>query len=339
MKFCGIDLHSNNSVVVVTDEADRILLSRRCPNDLTRILNCLEPHRSELQGVVVESTYNWYWLVDGLQAAGFEVRLANTVAMKRYDGLKRSDDEDDAAHLAHLLRLGILPTGYIHPPEERALRDLARKRIQLVRSRTQHVLAIENILARQTGGRLSCNAIKRMKSGEVESLGLPADVALAVEANRAVVVTLNAQIAAIETRLLHGVGERPERELLKSIPGIGEVLATVILLETGDVNRFAEVGHFASYARCVDSARYSNGRKKGEGNRKNGNAYLVWAFVEAANFARRFSSDARRFFERKKAKTNPVVATKALAHKLARASYHVMKEKQPFDVTRCFAGG
>ncbi|PKO65436.1 MAG: IS110 family transposase, partial [Betaproteobacteria bacterium HGW-Betaproteobacteria-17] len=146
MRYCGIDLHSNNSVVVVTDETDKVLLSRRCPNDLPKILALLAPHRIELAGVVVESTYNWYWLVDGLMAEGYDVRLANTVAMKRYDGLKHSDDETDAAHLAHMLRLGILPTGYIHPPAERALRDLARKRVQLVRSRTQHVLAVENIL-------------------------------------------------------------------------------------------------------------------------------------------------------------------------------------------------
>ena len=337
MRFCGIDLHSNNSVVVVTDETDKVLLSRRCPNDLSTILTLLAPHRDELTAVVVESTYNWYWLVDGLMAEGYDVRLANTVAMKRYDGLKHSDDETDAAHLAHLLRLGILPTGYIHPPAERALRDLARKRVQLVRSRTQHVLAVENILARSSGSRPSAAAIKRLAPGDVGTLGLAADVALAVQANLAVVATLNLEIGRIEARLLESVKLRPDYAWLKTIPGIGEVLAIVIMLETGDVTRFAQVGNFASYARCVDSARYSNGKKKGEGNTKNGNAYLVWAFIEAANFARRYSDEAKRFFERKKAKTNSVVATKALAHKLARASYHMLKEGQPFDVKRCFA--
>ena len=337
MRYCGIDLHSNNSVVVVTDETDKVLLSRRCPNELAKILALLTPHRAELAGVVVESTYNWYWLVDGLMAEGYDVRLANTVAMKRYDGLKHSDDETDAAHLAHLLRLGILPTGYIHPPAERALRDLARKRVQLVRSRTQHVLAVENILARSSGSRPSAAAIKRLAPGDVGTLGLAADVALAVQANLAVVATLNLEIGRIEARLLESVKLRPDYAWLKTIPGIGEVLAIVIMLETGDVTRFAQVGNFASYARCVDSARYSNGKKKGEGNTKNGNAYLVWAFIEAANFARRYSDEAKRFFERKKAKTNSVVATKALAHKLARASYHMLKEGQPFDVKRCFA--
>jgi len=337
MKFCGIDLHSNNSVLVVTDEADRILLSRRCPNDLEKIILLLEPHRTELKGVVVESTYNWYWLVDGLKDAGFDVKLANTVAMKRYDGLKHSDDQDDAAFLAHLLRLGILPTGYVHPPQERALRDLARKRIQLVRSRTQHVLAVENIMARQLGHRLSSAAVKRLSSTMIDNLGLPDDVALAISANVAVIETLNIQIHCLEERLLRGVRLRPEYALLKSMPGVGEVLATVIMLETGSIDRFADVGKFVSYARCVNSAHYSNGKKKGEGNTKNGNAYLIWAFVEAANFARRFNEEAKRFFDKKKAKTNNVVATKALAHKLARASYHMLKEKQPFDVYRCFA--
>jgi transposase len=109
MRYCGIDLHSNNSVVVVTDESDRIVLDRRLPNDLARIIALLEPYRPELSGVVVESTYNWYWLVDGLMAAGFEVCLANTVAIRQYDGLKYGDDTSDARHLAHLLRLGIVP--------------------------------------------------------------------------------------------------------------------------------------------------------------------------------------------------------------------------------------
>ncbi|WP_081263163.1 IS110 family transposase [Pseudomonas putida] len=228
MKFCGIDLHSNNSVVVVTDETDRVLVSRRCPNELTKILDLLEPYRAELAGTVVESTYNWYWLVDGLIAAGYEVRLAHPAAMSRYEGLKHSDDKDDAAFLAHLLRLGILPTGYIHPPQERALRDLSRKRIQLVRSRTQHILAIENIVARQFGHRLSCNAVKALSATSVDRLGLPTDVALALKANVAVIQAVQSQVDLIEDRLRHEVSLRPEFSLLKTMPGVGEILAMVI---------------------------------------------------------------------------------------------------------------
>jgi transposase len=337
MNYSGIDLHSNNSVVVVTDEKDRVVAERRLPNDLKKLLEFLAPWRDELAGVVVESTYNGYWLVDGLQEAGYEVKRANTWAIKQYDGLKHSGDKTDARHLAHLLRLGILPTGSILPPEQRAIRDLARKRMQLVRSRTGHLLAIQNIVARQQGISITSNQVKELTPERIEPMGLAMDVALAMESNLAVIVTLGGEIKRLEKRLQESVGFRPEYALLTSVPGIGLILAAVILLETGSIERFDTVGRFASYARCVDSERISNGKKKGEGNVKNGNQYLAWAFVEAAHFAMRFCAEAKRFYERKKARTPPAIATKALAHKLARACYHMLKERKPFDVKRCFA--
>lgn len=337
MKYSGIDLHSNNSVVTVIDEGDRVVAEKRLPNELSMIIAWLMPWREELVGVVVESTFNWYWLVDGLQEAGFKVHLANTTAIKQYEGLKHSGDNADARYLAHLLRLGILPTGTILPKEERAVRDVARKRMQLVRSRTTHILAVENITARQQGIRMSSNQIKGLTADAVDQLSLSADVALAIKANLAIIAALNAQIEVLEERLQEHVRLRAEYALLTSVPGIGRILATTILLETGPIERFVGVGNFASYARCVDSVRTSNGKKKGEGNTKNGNPYLAWAFVEAANFARRYCAEAKRFYERKQAKTNHVVAVKALAHKLARACYHILKEGKPFDVKRCFA--
>jgi transposase len=151
--------------------------------------------------VVVESTYNWYWLVDGLQAAGLIVKLANTGAIRKYDGLKHSGDEADARQLAHLLRLGILPTGTILPPAHRAIRDLARKRMQLVRSRTSHILAIENIAARQQGIKINSNQVKRLTADAVDQMGFPADVGLAIKSNLAVITTLSAQIDLLEKRL------------------------------------------------------------------------------------------------------------------------------------------
>ena len=337
MKYSGIDLHSNNSVVVITNETDRVLFEKRLPNALPAILSALAPHREELVGVVVESTFNWYWLVDGLQEAGYKVHLANTVAIKKYEGLKHSGDESDAWYLAHLLRLGILPTGSILPKEHRAIRDLARKRMQLVRSRTTQILAVENIIARQQGAQITSNQVKRLDADTVDQLRLPADVALAVKANLAVIGALDTQIDRLEKRLQESVQVRTEYGLLNSVPGIGRILATTILLETGPIERFADVGNFTSYARCVNSVHTSNGKKKGEGNTKNGNKYLAWAFVEAANFALRYCPEAKRFYERKKAKTKSVIAIKALAHKLARACYHILKEGKPFDVKRCFA--
>lgn len=226
MKYSGIDLHSNNSVVTVTDEEDRVVAKKRLPNDLEKILGLLMPWREEIVGVVVESTFNWYWLVDGLQGAGFKVHLANTTAIKKYAGLKHSGGEDDARYLAHLLRLGILPTGTILPPEQRAVRDLARKRMQLVRSRTTHILAVENITARQHGARISSNQVKRLAAETIDQMLLPEDVALAIKANVAVITTLSEQIKLLEKRLHEKIVARPEYGLLSTIPGIGEVLAT-----------------------------------------------------------------------------------------------------------------
>jgi len=336
VKYCGIDLHSNNSVVIVSDEEDRIVFSKRLPNDLGQIRAALEPHREDLAGVVIESTYNWYWLVDGLMDTGYQVHLAHPSAIKKYEGLKHSGDFADATYLAHLLRLGLLAEGYVYPREERGVRDLARKRLQLVRYRTAQILAIEGILMRQTGARLKGEAVKRLTAEQVDAFAFAPDVSLAVQANRAVSQTLSQQIEALEKRLQQRVILRPEYRLLKTVPGIGEVLATTIMLETGTISRFARVGNFSSYCRCVDSLKESNGKRKGEGNTRNGNKYLAWAFVEAANFALRCCPQARSFYDRKKSRSNRILALKALAHKLARACYHMLQDQKPFDVHLCF---
>jgi transposase len=337
MKYSGIDLHSNNSVVTVIDETDKVIAEKRLPNVLTKILAFLEPHRDELGGVVVESTFNWYWLVDGLQEAGYTVHLANTTAIKKYEGLKHSGDETDARHLAHLLRLCILPTGTILPPEHRAVRDLARKRMQLVQTRSTQIVSIETILSRTTGRRLSGNQIKRLKVADLPSLGLAEDVTLAIKAHMVIIEVLQQQIAEVEMRLQEKVAPEADFKRLMTVPGIGKVLATMIYLETGPIDRFASAGNYASYARCVNSEYSSNGKKKGSGNTKNGNKYLAWAFVEAAHLAARYCPQAKRFYERKKVKGSTALATKALAHKLARACYHILKQREPFDMTRCFA--
>jgi transposase len=335
-KYIGIDLHSNNSVVVVTDEEDRIIFQKRLANKLNEILASLAPYQEETVGVVIESTYNWYWLVDGLQDAGYQVHLANPSAIKKYEGLKFSGDFADAAYLAHLLRLGLLPEGYIFPRELRAVRDLARKRMQLVRCRTAQILSIEGILVRETGGRMSGEKVKTMTTETVAAFGFVPDVTLAMESNRIICQALQQQIKILEERLESEVKLQPGYRLIKTIPGIGQVLATTIMLEAGPMSRFADVGNFSSYCRCVDSLRESNGKKKGSGNTKNGNRYLAWAFMEAANFALRYCPEAKRFYERKKNRTNRIVALKSVAHKLARASYYILRDQQPFDVKRCF---
>lgn len=336
MKYSGIDLHSNNAVVAVIDDQDHVLYRKRLANDLQQIIAALAQHRDVLQGVVVESTFNWYWLVDGLIAAGFDVRLANTAAIKQYEGLKYVGDEHDAVFLAHVLRLRLLPEGYIYPPEERTLRDLARKRLELVRQRTVNILSIESLLARHLNLRMNSEEVQRLDDNAARALALPAHVQRALQASLAVIETLSREIHELELIIHREVRLRPEFAILMTTPGIGEILAATIMLETGTIARFPGPGQFSSYCRCVESRRVSNSRKKGEGNAKNGNRYLAWAFVEAAAAALRCCPQARRFYERKKAHRLPVVAMKALAHKLARAAWYMMRDRKPFDVGRCF---
>jgi transposase len=335
--YGGLDLHANNSVVVVLDEQDQVVSQKRVPNELALVLEALAPYQPDIQGLVVESTYNWYWLVDGLMAAGYVVHLANTAAIQSYNGLKHTDDHSDARWLAHLLRLGLLPTGYIYPKADRAVRDLMRKRSQLVRQRTTNLLGMQNLFARNTGVGLNSNRLKQLTPDAVQQLVPDPDLALAVLSNLAVVRCLDEHIAALERVVKARVKLHPAFQPLLSVDGIGLILALTIMLETGEIRRFPTVGDFASYCRCVGSTQLSNGKCKGHGNTKNGNKYLAWAFVEAAHFAIRYNAQIKRFYQRKMAKTHRMVALKAVAHKLARACYHVMRDQVPFDVNRAFA--
>jgi transposase len=337
MKLYGaIDLHSTNNVTVVIDEQDRVVYQKRSPNDLALILMELSVYRTELQGIVVESTYNWYWLVDGLMEQGHKVRLANTAAIQQYEGLKYTDDHSDARWLAHLLRLGVLPEGYIYPRADRPVRDLLRKRSQLVGQRTTNLLSIQNLVTRNTGESLSAHQIKGLDTQQVDELLPNRDLALAVKANLSVMCSADEQTKILERTVIQRVKLRPQFSFLKTVPGIGQILALTIMLETGDIRRFSSVGNFASYCRCVGSQKISNGKRKGKGNTKNGNKYLAWAFVEAAHFAIQFNSKIKSFYQRKKAKTQVVVAIKAVAHKLCRACYYIMRDHVAFDVTKAF---
>jgi transposase len=238
--------------------------------------------------------------------------------------------------LAHRLRLGVLPRGYIYPKEERAVRDLLRKRSQLVHQRTANLLSIENLFTRNTGRSINAKRIKALDAQQVDELVSNGDLALAVKANLSVMCSADEQTEILERTVTERVKLRPELRFLKTVPGIGQILALTIMLETGDIRRFPRVGNYASYCRCVGSQKISNGKRKGSGNTKNGNKYLAWAFVEAANFAVRYQPRIRSFYQRKKAKSHGVLAIKAVAHKLCRACYYIIKDRVAFDVTKAF---
>ena len=273
--YGGIDLHSNNSVISIKDEKGEIKARKKLPNDLCLIFQFLAAFKTNLVGLVVESTYNWYWLVDALMEAGFRVHLANTTAIQQYSGLKYADDNSDADWLAEMLRLGILPEGYIYPKEERTVRDLMRKRMQLVQQSTKNLLSIQGIYTRHLNHRISNNKVKQLTEKQIEKDFSFSNIILAAQSNLVVMNCLKKQIKNIETSLVQQVKLRSEFKQLKSIDGFGNILSLTIMLETGSLSRFDKVGNYASYCRCVSGARYSNGKKKGKTNKKNGNKYLA----------------------------------------------------------------
>lgn len=334
--YAGMDLHSNNNYLGIIDQKDRKVHRKKLPNELPEVLKELEPYRESLEGVVVESTFNWYWLVDGLMENGYKVHLANPCAIKQYEGLKHTDDIKDSFHLATLLKLGILPEGYIYPKEERQVRDLLRKRLMLVRHKTAHILSFQSLANRNLAMQIDNKEVACMSEEDVEKMFTDAHLVLSGKANIAMVRFLIQRIREIEKAVMKVARLKEEYRKLLTVPGIGKILALTIMFETGDIGRFREVGNYASYCRCVGASRLSNGKQKGTGNRKNGNKYLSWAYVEAANFAVWRYPYIRKYYQRKMARTNRIVAIKTIAHKLSRASYYVIKNQEVFDPQRAF---
>jgi transposase len=335
--YVGMDLHSRNTYTgIITKESKRVF-GQRLPNDLCEIVGVLEAFRDEIRGIVIESTYNWYWLVDGLMDAGYNcLHLANPSAIKQYEGMKHVDDKSDAFWLARLLCLGILPEGYIYPKQERPVRDLARKRSFLVKQRTSHIHNLQAMIERNTGEKISSREAKNLKKSVIEQLLKEEYLVLSANVSMRNIRVLSHHIKEIEKTIKKKIKLRKDFKCLKTVPGIGDILALTIMLEVGDIGRFPTVGDFSSYSRCVSSKWITNGKRKGKGNTKNGNKYLGWAFIEAAHFAKRFSPRINKYYEKKSAKRNEIVARKAIAHKLARASYYIMRDKVPFKENALF---
>ncbi len=337
--YAAVDLHGDNGFYCVINETDQRVFQQRLPNDLKTVLAALEPFRPRLaKGIAVESTFNWYWLADGLMAAGYSVQLVNTTAVQTYSGLKNSNDQTDAFWLAHLQRLGILPTGYIYPKEQRGARDLLRRRMLLVQQRTAHLLSFKCLHQRETGQNIHSNRIRTLEPEDVAKLLAGAEAVLMGQTNVRVLDFLNEQIARLEKAAQAKLQLLPEYERLEQIPGLGRVLNLVIMLETGPIARFASAGNYVSYCRGVQAEKISNQRKKGENNRKSGNRYLSWAWLEVANFAIRYSPEIKRWYQRKLHRCGhlAVVAIKAVAAKLAKAAYYMLKNQEAFKMEQVF---
>lgn len=328
--YAGADLHGNNVFLSVCDHDGGTVFRRRVKTNLAAVNAALDPFWDRIKVLGVESTFNWYWFVDGLREQGRNVKLGNPAKMEQYSGIKITNDLSDADWLAEQLRTGIFPECYIYPKETRAVRDALRRRQLFVRRRTQVILSLGGLLERY--GLLSPSAAKMEKwtVADIQATGLDGWVQLQLETLLDAIRESERLAKRIEKQVLAFVKPTEQYTRVTSLPGIGMALGMLIVLESGEFKRFASAGNYASYCRAVKSERTSNEKKKGRNNSKNGNKYLAWAFIEAATYAARFNPRIQSWYERKKRKSGVAKAKKALACKLAKAVWHVMNGKD-FD--------
>ena len=330
--YAGLDLHSRNTYVGIIEKGSmKKVFEKRMKNNIEEVVWTLAPYHDEIKGIAVESTFNWYWLVDGLNEAGYEcVHLANPAAIQQYKGLKYADDRHDAFWLGKMLSLGILPEGYIYPKADRAVRDLLRKRSFLVKQRTANMVSLQAMIERQTGVHLSADLIRKLTPKDIEDTLKEEHNVFCGTTSLKAIEFLGQHIKEIEKTVKKAVKTKGSFEYLHTVPGIGDILTMTIMLEVGDISRFERVGKFTSYCRCAPTNRISNGKSKGKGNVRNGNRYLAWAFVEAAYLSIRESPKIAGYYKKKAAKVHKMVAVKTVANKLARACYYIIRDGVPF---------
>lgn len=333
--YVGADLHGNNVFLSICDKDGGNVFRRRVKNNLVAVRAALDPYWDRIAALGVESTFNWYWFVDGLRELGCHVKLGNPAKMAQYSGIKITNDLTDADWLAEQLRIGVFPECYIYPKETRAVRDALRRRQLFVRRRTQVILCFGGLLERYGLKAPGARKMEKWTLEDIQATGLDGFVQLQLETLLAGIRESTRLAKKIEKQVLAFTQPTKQYKRATTLPGFGVALGMMVVLESGDFKRFKSAGNYASYCRAVKSERSSNGKSKGKNNAKNGNRYLAWAFVEAATFAARFDPHIHAWYERKKAKSGVPKAKKALACKLAKAMWHVMNGKE-FDVKLMF---
>ena len=322
--YAGADLHGNNVFLSVCDQDGGNVFRKRVKANLIAVNAALDPFWDRIKSIGVESTFNWYWFVDGLREQGVDVKLGNPAKMAQYSGIKITNDLTDADWLAEQLRMGIFPECYIYPKDTRSVRDALRRRQLFVRCRTQATLSFGGLMERYGLPSPGATNLQKWTLKEIQETGLDEWVQLQLETLLDAVRESDRLAKKIEKRILAFVKPTKQYTRIQLISGIGPALGMLIVLESGDFKRFSSAGNYASYCRAVKSERTSNDKSKGRNNARNGNKYLAWAFVEAATFAARFNPRIQSWYERKKRKSGVPKAKKALACKLAKAVWHVM---------------
>ena len=334
---CGIDLHAKTMYVCILDRDGQVLVHKNLPSNPEAFLEAVAPYRDDLV-VAVECIFTWYWLADLCAREGIPFVLGHALYMKAIHGGKAKNDKIDAHKIAVLLRGGMLPMAYVYPAEMRATRDLLRRRCHLMRKRAELLAHIQNTNSQYCLPPFSKKIAYKANRTGVAARFVDPSVRKSIEIDLALIARYDALLTDVElsitrTAKVHDVNAFYR---LRSVPGIGKILALVILYEIHDIARFPTVQDFASYARLVKCSKASAGKRLGTSGAKIGNAHLKWAFSEASVLFLRQTPPAQRFVEQLASKYGKAKALSILAHKLGRAVYYLLKRQEAFDMNKFF---
>jgi transposase len=338
---CGIDLHARTMHVCILDQAGEPVFDRNLPCRPDAFLRAVAPFRDGLV-VGAECMFAWYWVADLCAQEQIPFVLGHALYMKAIHGGKAKNDRIDAGKIARLLRGGNFPLAYVYPKGMRETRDLLRRRTYLVRKRAELLTHLQILNAQYNlapfpkklsfaANRAAMNIAARFADPSVQK---------SAAVDLAVVERLDELIGELELYLVRTakVDNVQTFYRLRSIPGVGKVLALVLLYELHDIGRFAKAGEFLSYARLVRCAHTSANKKLGSGGKKIGNAHLRWAFAEAACLFLRGSERAKRWKQQQAARRGEGKALAILAAKLGRTVYHMLRKGEAFDEARFWGG-
>jgi transposase len=336
--YCGIDLHAKTMYVCVLDQAGAVMVHRNLPTTREAFEKVIGPFREEVV-VCVECMFSWYWIADLCSELGVAFVLGHALYMKAIHGGKSKNDKIDSQKIAALLRGGMLPMAHAYPQEHRSTRDLLRRRMYLMHQQSELLAHIQN-----TNTQYNLPGLEKRIGSPSNRISLAEHfeepmVRMSIEADMEVLDRLHEVLLKIERTVLAQAREADpvDLQLLRTVPGIGKILALVILYEVEDVKRFVKVGNFISYARLVKCSRESAGKKSGARNSKIGNAHLKWAFSEAAVLFLRDHQAAKDWHEKLVGRYGKGKALSIMAQKLGRTVYFMLKRKEPFDSKRFFA--
>jgi transposase len=337
--YCGIDLHARTMYVCILNQAGEILVHQNMKASPDTLLRTIAPYRDDIV-VAVECIFTWYWLADLCAQEGIPFVLGHALYMKAIHGGKAKNDKIDAQKIAVLLRGGMLPQAYVYPAEMRATRDLLRRRMHFMRKRAELLTHVQNTNSQynlpEIGRKI---AYKTNRDGVAERFAEPA-VQKSIEVDLALIGHYDELLRDVELSILKAAKQRNSNTLylLRTVPGIGEILSLVLLYEIHDIQRFPRVQDFVSYCRLVKCAKESAGKRYGTSGTKIGNAYLKWAFSEAAVLFLRANPAGQKYLGRLEKKHGKGKALTVLAHKLARAVYYMLKRDTAFEMHKFLTG-